>query len=265
MAIQKAEAIVLRARRQGETSKLLSLYTREFGRVAMVAKGSRGPRSKYQGALELFNHLAIVFYRKEERGLQYLSQASILSPFLRLHEQLGRIALAGIVCEIVERSEVESRPQPQLFQLLLEALKALDTAEFGLRNIVRAFMLQFASLAGFEPNLSACSTCRRTDLTASFFRMSDGCYLCADCGRSSDGRLLSEGALRLLRCLAAAPLAAAARIAVDRELGDETDAFLIDYLALHVEGVKGCRSFAHLKSLQNHLMKSSDLNGNQTT
>ena len=62
MAIKKAEAIILHSRKQGETSKILTLYTREFGKMSAMAKGSRGTRSKYLGALETFNHVSLVFY-----------------------------------------------------------------------------------------------------------------------------------------------------------------------------------------------------------
>ena len=144
MAINKAEAIILHSRKQGETSKLLTLYTREFGKMKAVAKGSRGPRSKYLGSLETYNHVALVFYRKEGRLVQYLSDAAIIESFAGLHSQLGKMALAAVACEIVDKSEDEAS-HPALFQLLLHTMQALNEHEIGLRNIIRAFQLQFAS------------------------------------------------------------------------------------------------------------------------
>lgn len=254
MSIQKAEAVVLHSRPQGETSKIITLYTREFGKLALMAKGSRSLQSKYLGALESFNHLSIVFYQKEERSLQYLSQATILHPFLNLRSQLGRTVLAAIPCEIVERTEVESRPHAELFDLLLEALSALDTAERGLRNIVRAFILHFASLAGFAPQLYRCRECGAESADSDvFFLLRDGSYLCGACSADGIGKRLSASALQTLRSLAVSSLSAATRRPVSVALGEELDAFLFDYLAVHLEEMKSCRSLKVLHSLQNHL------------
>lgn len=258
MAIQKAEAIVLHRRRQGETSKIVTLYTREFGRLMLMAKGSRGTRSKYLGTLETFNHISIVFYRKEERGLQYLSQASILSPLVRLHGHLGRIALASIPCEIIDKSEIGDQPHPQQFQLLLDTLTALDANDGGLRNIVRAFLLQFAVLAGFQPQLDACRFCGRLEAdSVNYFLLRDGSYSCAACGlHGEEGRRLNSFELDLLRWLARIPVADAAQAQTDKQSGEVLDMLLVDYLTEHIEALAGLKSFKHLQILQSHLKRT---------
>ena len=150
---------MLRSRKQGETSKILTLYTRQFGKVSAMAKGSRGVKSKYLGALETFSYISLVFYRKEQRSLQYLSQATILESFPRLHSELGKLTLAAIPCEIVDKSEETEHPNVPLFQLLLDGLRAIESNTTGLRNVLRAFQLKFIALAGFEPNLHHCHVC----------------------------------------------------------------------------------------------------------
>lgn len=259
MAIQKAEAIVLHSRKQGETSKIVTLYTREYGKLTLMAKGSRGTRSKYLGTLETFNHISIVFYQKAERGLQYLSQASILSPFVRLHGQLGRIALAGIPCEIIEKSEIGDQPHPQQFQLLLDTLTTLDANESGLRNVVRAFLLQFAALAGFEPELDACRFCGRLDADqVNYFLLRDGSYSCASCGHyREEGRRLSAFELDLLRWLGRTPVVETAQAQAGKQAGEVLDALLVDYLTEHVEALAALKSFKHLQTLQSHLKRTA--------
>ena len=258
MAIQKAEAIVLHGRRQGETSKIVTVYSREYGKLSLMAKGSRGVRSKYLGTLETFNHVAIVFYHKEERQMQYLSQASILQPFPKLHEQLGRISLAGIPCEIIEKSEIEHHAHPQQFQLLLDTLLALETQTSGLRNIVRAFMLQFVSGAGFEPELTRCRGCSRAETTeVNYFSLQQGNYSCGACGPiPQEGRRISGYALQLLRWFSSVPVAYAAQVQTDKTTGDELDSILFDYLVSHIEALAALKSFAHLQKLQAKLIKS---------
>ncbi|HNY91144.1 MAG TPA: DNA repair protein RecO, partial [bacterium] len=92
MPLSKTEAIVLHTRKQGETSKILSLYTLHYGRLSVMAKGARSLKSRYSGVLEPLTHIQIVFYRYEARDLHYLSQAEIVTPFASIHGQLGKMA-----------------------------------------------------------------------------------------------------------------------------------------------------------------------------
>ena len=78
--IESTDAIVLRAIKYGDTSKIVTLYTRRFGKVAVIAKGARSAKSKFGSALEPMSLIQAVFYRKENREVQLLSQADLLHP-----------------------------------------------------------------------------------------------------------------------------------------------------------------------------------------
>ncbi len=252
MAINKAEAIILHSRKQGETSKVLRMYTREFGKLSAMAKGSRGTRSKYLGALETFNHVALVFYKKENRGLQYLSDASIIHPFPALHAQLGKMALAAVACEIIDKSEEDNHPNAEQFRLLLDTLIALDKNSSGLRNILRAFQVQYISLAGFEPMLGSCHFCGKTEVDEiNFFSIDHGLYSCNHCGFFKESaRKVSGYLVELLRWFRTVPVENAVEAKVSRALGAEIDAILIDYLKLHIETLHHLKSVDHLKKLE---------------
>jgi DNA repair protein RecO len=206
--------------------------------------------------------VSIVFYQKEDRQMQYLSQASILQPFMKLREQLGRISLAGIPCEIIEKSEIERQAHPQQFQLLLDTLLALETQTTGLRNIVRAFIVQFISGAGFAPELTHCHFCLRPEADAvNYFLLRDGFYSCQSCGHyQQDGRRISGYALQLLRWFSSVPVASAAQVQADKTTGDALDSILFDYLISHIESLEALKSFAHLQKLQAKLIKSVSFN-----
>ncbi len=81
MSLQKTQAVVLKTQRLGETSKILTLYSQKFGKIKVVAKGARGLKSRFYGTLEPLNHISIVYYFKETRELQLLSQADICVKF----------------------------------------------------------------------------------------------------------------------------------------------------------------------------------------
>ena len=252
MAIDKAEAIVLHSRKQGETSKILSLFTKEFGKLSVMVKGSRNLKSRYWGVLETLNHIAIVFYYKETRELQYVSQAEIIDAFPNIHGQLGKMALAAIPCEIVDKVERPGHHNQSLFTLLSDTLQALEREESGLRNIVRAFELKFFELSGFKPMLAQCAFCKQEQLGEhQYFALDRGAYSCQSCGhRMEPSILISGAALQILRRLAATPIASAHQANVGGALGKELDTFLMAYLRYHIDGLQQLRSVAYLEQLQ---------------
>jgi DNA repair protein RecO (recombination protein O) len=255
MAINKAEGIILHGRKQGETSKILTLYTREFGKISAMAKGSRGTRSKYLGALETFNYVSLVFYRKEGRDMQYLSDASIIEPFSSIHSTLGKMALAAVPCEIVDKSEEDDHSHPEQFQLLLSTLKALEKNKTGLRNIIRAFQLQFISMAGFEPMLNQCHFCDKTEPDdINFFSIEHGLYSCNHCGHLKESaKKVSGYVIELLRWFQSAPIQKAAQAKVPRAVGVQIDTILIAYLQSHIDTLYNLKSIEHLKKLELNL------------
>ena len=148
MALAKSEAVVLKSQKYGETTKILTLYTLAFGKIQVIAKGARSTKGKFWGSLEMLNYVSIVFYRKENRDLQFLSQADIIKPFLRIRNELGRMSLAMIACEWINRGEQGESNNPQLFKLLVETLSGLNDVDSGLKNVLRCFQLHFLELHG---------------------------------------------------------------------------------------------------------------------
>jgi DNA repair protein RecO (recombination protein O) len=252
MAIVKSEAILLHHRDQGETSKIVTLFTLLFGKASLIAKGSRNLKSPYGAALEPFTHVEVVFYKKENRDLHFLSQADILNPFTRIHGQLGRIALASIPCEIVQRHEIAGHAHPALFRLLLETLHGLNEAETGLRNLVRAFQLKFAELSGFRPQLDHCCVCgSKSRESEVLFEHETGGYRCSACRTlAAAGSVLPGYGLEVLRYLQCAGLRLAGQARVSPELGAALDECLQKYIGYHMENLHYLSSIKHLQQLQ---------------
>lgn len=265
MPICKTEAIILRSRRQGETSKLLSLVTPDFGRMSMMAKGARSIKSHYGGVLEPLNHIAIVFYHKQGREIQYLSQADLCQSFPQIHTQLGKLTLASVACELIERHEIPGSPNPTLFRLLLRFLTSLETATKGERNVLRSFQLHYLELSGFRPNFKTCQKCHqeKRDQQA-YFDFDDGGYRCFNCS-SEEGRTtnISGLALRHLDFLARAPIEKATLAVVSSTIGKEMDWLILNFFRYHIEHIQELHSIGYLQQLQDGLQKLKQGNGNE--
>jgi DNA repair protein RecO (recombination protein O) len=128
--IVTSEAIVLRARKHGETSKIVTLYTLAYGKVNVIAKGAREMKSKFGGALESFAHMSAIFYKKEkpEAGLYLLSKAELIGSNAAILKSLAKIEAATGIIELVLRSMHDEEANPAIFELLRSALAAIDTS-----------------------------------------------------------------------------------------------------------------------------------------
>ncbi len=241
MALVKTEAVILRSRRQGETTKILTLYTKAFGKMSVVAKGARSTKSRFWGSLEPLNYVHVVFYRKETRELQFLSQVDIVDSFRRVRAELGRAALAAMVCEWVLRAEVSEAPQPALFALLVETLRALDRAERGLKNVVRSFQMHFLEQHGVKPRLDRCAQCGAKDVQGPvLIDVEGGGFFCSQCRPPSD-ESMSQAAFTLLRWVAQTRPAQASNVLVPPEAGAQVDEALHKLACYHLEPLRDAR------------------------
>src|SRR6266496_1742461 len=129
MPAEKALALVLRTTDWSETSRIATLWTREFGKVRVLAKGGRRLKSNFEIALDLLTLCSIVFLRKSSGGLDLLTEAQVAERFPRLRTDLPALYAAYYVAELLADWTEEYDPHPSLFDEALETLRALGTPE----------------------------------------------------------------------------------------------------------------------------------------
>lgn len=249
MALKKTDAIVLRSIKQGETSKILTLYTRSFGKIKVIAKGARSARSRYGGTLEPPNCISIVYYEKETRDLQFLSQADLIEPFHAIKKDLTRTGLALAVCELVGNVTPDHEANPVLFKLQLTALRSIGENRNAL-NVFRGFEVRLFENLGFRPDFSACLQCGRQEASHGRFSLEQGGYRCPDCGDLSIQSMnLSNDAITGLRRLQMTPSANLDALVFTETVQAEIDKFLDGYLKYHVEGSRDLKSIEFLRKI----------------
>ena len=160
MPLLRTEGIVLQTWDLGEHDRLVTLYTRDHGRLAGVARGARRIRSRFAGALELFTWGDAVGFEREGRALVRLDHFDIREPFRRLRDDLERLGQGARMIEAIARLTAERDAQPLCFALLLRALRALDAGAAPAR-VQLAFALRLLDLLGHRPRLDRCGRCGR--------------------------------------------------------------------------------------------------------
>jgi DNA repair protein RecO (recombination protein O) len=148
-SMKSTTAIVLRKIRLTETSLIVSWLTEEFGRVKTVAKGARGPKSKFAGVLDLFFRCEIHFARSAKSELHPLREAVLLSAHEALRFDYGRTAMAAYFVELIELVTEPEHPAPELFDLLRRALEHLEAHPASPRALLH-FEAELARLLGIQ-------------------------------------------------------------------------------------------------------------------
>lgn len=230
----RTEAVVLRRHDLGEADRLVSVYTPEHGKLRLVAKGVRRPRSRKAGHLEPLTHTSLMIARGRE--LDIITQAEAIETFPMLQNDLARLAQATYAVELVDRFTLGEGDSRLLYRLLVETLGRLNQGRepFG---VMRFFELQLLQTAGYRPELFRCLGCggevRPQD---QFFAAALGGVLCPSCGpRQAGARSLSLGALKVLRHLQRSGFETAAAPRIRQSVRLEVEGLLEDYISFLLE------------------------------
>ena len=121
-----AEGIILKRKNFSEADKLVTIFTKNQGKVICVAKGVRKITSRRAGSLELLNHVKV--YLHQTKGLPILTEAQIQNTFPDLKEDLNKISIAFLVLELVDRLFDEGQENRIVFDLLFDTIDRIDSA-----------------------------------------------------------------------------------------------------------------------------------------
>ena len=204
VALCKAEAITIRLQDFSETSQIAWFYTREFGRLSALAKGSKRQRNNFDGRLDLLCHDEIVFARKTHTTLHILTECRLLDRFMGLRTGVDRLYAALYAAELVREMTPAEESQPPLFDLLLGTLRALGGGD-AVPPTLLAFEARLLALAGYAPMLDACVACQGDALPKGTVAYSSalGGVLCRACrGRDPKSIGVPRSALAVIGRLA---------------------------------------------------------------
>lgn len=222
MSLEKATALVIRATDFSETSRIVTLWTRELGKVRALAKGGRRLKSNFDVALDLLSLCGIVLLRKSSGSLDLLTEARVEERFPHLRTDLSALYGAYYVAELLGEWTQDYDPHPSLFEAALETLRNLGQPGVLTGPCVAHFELVLLRELGYGPALDFCADCGeavssslaleegpgvRAEALSTMelaFSAAGGGVLCARCQpRQRDRRPLLEATRRTLERLQA--------------------------------------------------------------
>jgi DNA repair protein RecO (recombination protein O) len=239
--IIKTEAVVLHKIKYGDTSVIVTLFTKDFGKMTAIVKGGRNPKSKMGLIVDAFNHLQIVIYKKDSRDIQLISNADIISYFPNIKNDLETLKYAQAVLELIKNLTVEHETNQKLFNGLIRILSLMDESkELAVTSFARFFMF-FLSELGYQLQLEKCSRCGKKELLNSELSYNyDLGIFCIDCQANvSETYHINSELFWILLCLKNNKSIAE----TNKKLVEKSINFMEKHLIHHVSNFKGIQSF----------------------
>jgi DNA repair protein RecO (recombination protein O) len=225
--VYKTEAIVLRTMELGEADRVLTVLTPRLGKLRVIAKGVRRPRSRIGGGLQPFSDVQLVM--AVGRTFDVVTSTSLEDPHLGLRNDLHSTAAAWYLVELVDRFCEGAADSHDAFRLLAQGLSALDAGSAVARDVIaRWFELHLLEAMGFRPELGRCLECGADiEPDGNAFSPVAGGVVCSSCANGALGsRPISADGLKVLRHLQRSPLVGVLRLHLAASLHREVERLL---------------------------------------
>jgi DNA repair protein RecO (recombination protein O) len=234
--LQKCEGIVIRTTNYGENNKIVTLYTREFGKVGVMARGAKKPNSRLAAVTQLFTYGQFLF--QASSGLGGLQQGDMISSMRSIREDIFLTAHASYIVDLTDKVTEDKKSNPFLFELLLQTLKLLNEG-YDMEILTYIYEMKMMNVQGLYPVLDKCANCGSTEGDFNF-SIREGGLLCHRCFGMDPYRIkTSPGTVRLLRLFYLLDLSRLGNISVKPETKAELkkviSAYYDEYSGLYLK------------------------------
>lgn len=224
--LQKCEGIIIRTTDYGETNKVVTLYTREWGKIGAMARGAKKPNSRLSGSTQLLTYG--YFLVQKGSGMGSLQQAEIISSMKSIREDIFLTAYASYIAELTDKAVEDRKPNPFLFELLYQTLNYLNEG-YDPEILMFIYEMKMLNVMGLYPILDQCAVCGSTDGHFSF-SIREGGFICHRCLEKDPYHFkLSQAGARLLRLFYHFDLSRLGNISVKKETKDELKRIISAY------------------------------------
>jgi len=239
MPLIQTEVIILGSRKFSESSKIISVFTKDRGRVSLLVKGGRKGTKKFPGGLETLNRVEAQFYHKSGRELHNFRSADLVEAYASLRKDLALTYTALSLAETVERTTLPEDANAGLFAALADSFSALNRISIHPWTIRWRGLLGICRALGFGMSLEGCQACGRKGPMRGF-NLSRGGFVCSACYQPDADTVALPGEIwGILRFLNSCPADAAVRLKVAPPTGRRLEAFFLHYFKYHVSGLRG--------------------------
>ena len=228
MSLEKADALVIRQADFSESSRVVTFFSREYGKFAALAKGAKRLKGPFDAALDLLSTCRVVFIRKSHGTLNLLTEARLVRRF-QPQNSAAKSSLNSVYCgyylaELLNGLTEDFDPAPELFELSDATLLALGQADSQSSTVIIHFEISLLHQIGLLPNLFDCSICGDSVEHDGGYAhwVSQGGMLCQACRREEySGTSISAGSIEVLRRMTEASPDLVSRMKLSKQQAEE--------------------------------------------
>lgn len=180
LGIVETTGIVTREVKYGDSSRILTVITKEYGKISVLAGGVRSNKSGMLAATQLFSYGEFTLFKSNGKSLYKINSCSIINSFSMLRNSLEGMAYASYFCEVVNNIIQEEAPDGEQLNLLLNSLYMLSSDNHSSKHIKAVFEFRTLAIQGFLSPPTECIHCGTTE-NLKYFHSGDGCGVCHDC------------------------------------------------------------------------------------
>lgn len=234
MTLIKTEGLILKSIPFKDTSNIVKLFTREQGKIAVIAKGARRMKSPFRGYLQPLNYVEIIYYYKSTRDIQTLSNVDLIQAFFSNSGNIDDPMRAIAVLELIDKVVLSHEHDADIFSLATDTLQEMDAQPTLSKPLFVRFLIQLIDTMGYRLNLSHCAQCKNPLVTA-VFDSDLGHFHCEKCRNpTSTQYYIREDELRFIHHIQQhAKNRLSEKYIQPKYLN--TVSFLLAYLAYHVD------------------------------
>ncbi len=221
--LEKIEGIIIGVRAYSETSKIISILTKEYGILSCIAKGSRTLKSELRSVTDKMTYGLFHMHYKENK-LSTLVSVDVMDSFRNIKTDIVKISYASFVLELSEQVMKQNQNE-EIYNLLISTLKKIEAGfdPFVLTNILE---LKYLEYLGVMPIIDACSVCGKKTSIATLSSDRGG-YVCNQC--LTGEKIVSEKTIKLIRMFYYVAIDKISTLEINESVKKEINTFLENY------------------------------------
>ncbi len=233
MAIIKTQGLVLKYTDINEADRIITLITRNKGKIKAIAKGCRRPKSSLLSSCQLFAVSDYVLFKGT--NFYHVSSGELREPFFNLRNDLLKLSYAVYFAELADTVTDEDIASEKLSIILSKTLYNLSQNRIPIGILACAYQLKLMDLSGYRPMLYKCVNCGKGD-NLSRFSINLGGALCSDCNDYDKASIkVSKKTMELIGQLLSTPISRLNTLKIDNNIFIEIDKIVYSFVQKHLD------------------------------
>ena len=222
MAIEKVEGIIIGETNYSESSKILKVFTKEYGIISIMSKGCRNLKNKLRGVSNKLTYATFQIHYKEN-GISTLIDADVIDTLRNILIDIDKIYKVSFLLDLTEQVYKHSKSL-EIYPILIAIIKKINE-DYDSEVLTDIYMLKLLDFLGIRPNVDECSICGNKNIIT--ISVTDGGFICSNCYH--EGKIYSSQTIKLIRMFIYLDINNITKIKLNNDTKKELELFIDDY------------------------------------